>query len=56
MILKEMKKIVETCLGKTGTKDCPHQAIKDAGAIAGFNVLRIINEYTAIAYGFKCSI
>ncbi|KAL6622218.1 heat shock 70kDa protein 8-like protein [Neocallimastix californiae] len=35
--------------------DAQRQAVKDAGTIAGLNVLRIINEPTAaaIAYGFK---
>ena len=35
-------------------KDAQRQATKDAGAIAGLNILRIINETTAsaIAYGF----
>ena len=34
--------------------DAQRQATKDAGTIAGFNVLRIINEPTAaaLAYGF----
>ncbi|XP_008939408.1 PREDICTED: heat shock cognate 71 kDa protein, partial [Merops nubicus] len=44
MVLTKMKEIAEAYLGK---------ATKDAGTIAGLNVLRIINEPTAaaIAYG-----
>ncbi|KAF4125180.1 heat shock 70kDa protein 1/2/6/8 [Geosmithia morbida] len=60
---KQMKEIAETKLGKKVEKavitvpayfnDNQRQATKDAGAIAGLNVLRIINEPTAaaIAYG-----
>src|SRR5690349_1700160 len=59
----QMKEIAETKLGKKVEKavitvpayfnDNQRQATKDAGAIAGLNVLRIINEPTAaaIAYG-----
>ncbi|RAL62592.1 hypothetical protein DID88_004440 [Monilinia fructigena] len=45
MILGKMKEVAESYLGKTATKD--------AGIIAGLNVLRIVNEPTAaaIAYG-----
>ncbi|KAK9757506.1 hypothetical protein RND81_01G166900 [Saponaria officinalis] len=63
MILLKMKQIAETYLG-TDVKDAvvkvpayftdaQRQATKDAGVIAGLNVLRIINEPTAaaIAYG-----
>ena len=58
-----MKEIAETKLAKKVEKavvtvpayfnDNQRQATKDAGAIAGLNVLRIINEPTAaaIAYG-----
>ena len=58
-----MKEVAETKLGKKVLKavitvpayfnDNQRQATKDAGAIAGLNVLRIINEPTAaaIAYG-----
>ena len=58
-----MKEIAESYLGETVTdavitvpayfNDSQRQATKDAGAIAGLNVLRIINEPTAaaIAYG-----
>nr|AQP31364.1 heat shock protein 70-4 [Nilaparvata lugens] len=63
MVLLKMKEIAETKLGKKVEKavitvpayfnDNQRQATKDAGAIAGLNVLRIINEPTAaaIAYG-----
>merc|ERR1712117_530086 len=63
MILTKMKETAETYLG-TEVKDAvvtvpayfndgQRQATKDAGVIAGLNVLRIINEPTAaaIAYG-----
>ena len=58
-----MKEVAETKLGKKVEKavitvpayfnDNQRQSTKDAGAIAGLNVLRIINEPTAaaIAYG-----
>ena len=63
MVLIKMKEIAESYLGKTVDNavitvpayfnDSQRQATKDAGAIAGLNVLRIINEPTAaaIAYG-----
>ncbi|GAM38790.1 ATPase [Talaromyces pinophilus] len=63
MVLTKMKEVAETKLGKKVSKavitvpayfnDNQRQATKDAGAIAGLNVLRIINEPTAaaIAYG-----
>ncbi|EAA35366.3 heat shock protein 70 [Neurospora crassa] len=63
MVLTKMKEIAEVKLGKKVEKavitvpayfnDNQRQATKDAGAIAGLNVLRIINEPTAaaIAYG-----
>jgi L1 cell adhesion molecule like protein len=63
MVLTKMKEIAESYLG-TDVKnavitvpayfnDSQRQATKDAGVIAGLNVLRIINEPTAaaIAYG-----
>jgi heat shock protein 1/8 len=65
MILTKMKEIAEAFLGVTVTdavitvpayfNDSQRQATKDAGAIAGLNVLRIINEPTAaaIAYGLE---
>lgn len=67
MVLGKMKEIAEAYLG-SGVTDCvitvpayfndaARQATKDAGIIAGLNVLRIINEPTAaaIAYGLdKC--
>jgi molecular chaperone DnaK len=64
MILRELKSIAETRLGQPVTKavitvpanfnDNQRQATKDAGRIAGLEVLRIINEPTAaaLAYGF----
>lgn len=63
MVLGKMKKCAEDYLGEKVTKavitvpayfnDAQRQATKDAGAIAGLEVLRIINEPTAaaIAYG-----
>lgn len=63
MVLTKMKETAETYLGETIKNavitvpayfnDSQRQATKDAGAIAGLNVLRIINEPTAaaIAYG-----
>jgi len=63
MILYKMKEVAESFLGETVTdavitvpayfNDSQRQATKDAGVIAGLNVLRIINEPTAaaIAYG-----
>ncbi|MGA2450179.1 MAG: molecular chaperone DnaK [Polyangiaceae bacterium] len=64
MVLQEMKLIAEDYLGKTVGKavitvpayfnDNQRQATKDAGEIAGLDVIRIINEPTAAAlsYGF----
>jgi L1 cell adhesion molecule like protein len=63
MVLIKMKEIAEAYLGSTINNavvtvpayfnDSQRQATKDAGVIAGLNVLRIINEPTAaaIAYG-----
>lgn len=63
MVLAKMKATAESFLGETVTKavvtvpayfnDAQRQATKDAGAIAGLDVLRIINEPTAaaLAYG-----
>lgn len=63
MVLTKMKETAEAYLGKAVTNavvtvpayfnDSQRQATKDAGTIAGLNVLRIINEPTAaaIAYG-----
>jgi len=63
MVLIKMKETAEAFVGKTVKdvvvtvpayfNDSQRQATKDAGAIAGLNVLRIINEPTAaaIAYG-----
>ena len=65
MILQKMKKIAEDYLGEE-VKDvvitCPayyddtaRQAVKNAGEIAGLNVVRVINEPTAaaLAYGIN---
>ncbi|MGH0034258.1 MAG: molecular chaperone DnaK [Myxococcota bacterium] len=64
MVLREMKQIAEARLGEPVTKavitvpayfnDNQRQATKDAGRIAGLEVLRILNEPTAaaLAYGF----
>lgn len=63
MVLTKMKEVAEAFLGNTVKNavvtvpayfnDSQRQATKDAGAIAGLNVMRIINEPTAaaIAYG-----
>ena len=62
-VLSKLKKDAESALGKTVDRavitvpayfnDAQRQATKDAGAIAGLEVLRIINEPTAaaLAYG-----
>ncbi len=64
MVLQEMRVIAEDFLGETVSKavitvpayfnDNQRQATKDAGQIAGLDVIRIINEPTAasLAYGF----
>lgn len=64
MVLQEMKVIAEDYLGESVSKtvitvpayfnDNQRQATKDAGEIAGLDVIRIINEPTAAAlsYGF----
>ncbi|KAL3274532.1 hypothetical protein HHI36_015914 [Cryptolaemus montrouzieri] len=63
MVLTKMKQTAEAYMGKTVKdavitvpayfNDSQRQATKDAGVIAGINVLRIINEPTAaaLAYG-----
>ena len=63
MVLAKMKEIAEDYLGESVTEavitvpayfdDAQRQATKDAGKIAGLNVLRIVNEPTAaaLAYG-----
>ena len=65
MVLTKMKETAESYLGHDVTEavitvpayfnDSQRQATKDAGVIAGLNVLRIINEPTAaaIAYGLE---
>ncbi|MDQ1347027.1 MAG: molecular chaperone DnaK, partial [Acidobacteriota bacterium] len=64
MVLRELKQIAELRLGRAVNKavitvpanfnDNQRQATKDAGRIAGLEVLRIMNEPTAaaLAYGF----
>jgi len=64
MVLREMKTVAEAQLGQPVSKavitvpayfnDNQRQATKDAGRIAGLDVLRILNEPTAAAlsYGF----
>jgi molecular chaperone DnaK len=66
-VLQKMKEAAEAHLGETVTKavitvpayfnDAQRQATKDAGKIAGLEVLRIINEPTAaaLAYGLEKS-
>ena len=63
MILQKLKQAAEEYLGQTVTQavitvpayfnDAQRQATKDAGQIAGLEVLRIVNEPTAaaLAYG-----
>ncbi|SMR42348.1 unnamed protein product [Zymoseptoria tritici ST99CH_1A5] len=63
MILGKMKEVAESYLGEKVTNavvtvpayfnDAQRAATKDAGAIAGLNVLRVVNEPTAaaLAYG-----
>ncbi|KAI9363863.1 heat shock protein 70 family [Zopfochytrium polystomum] len=65
MVLQKMKETAESYLGEKVThavitvpayfNDAQRQATKDAGAIAGLNVSRIINEPTAaaLAYGLN---
>jgi molecular chaperone DnaK len=68
MVLREMKTIAETNLGQPVSKavitvpayfnDNQRQATRDAGRIAGLDVLRLLNEPTAAAlsYGFGRSV
>lgn len=65
MVLSKMKEIAENYLGESVSdcvitvpayfNDSQRQATKDAGTIAGLNILRIINEPTAaaVAYGLE---
>jgi len=65
LILRELKRNAETALGEEVTQavitvpayfnDAQRQATKDAGKIAGLEVLRIVNEPTAasLAYGLN---
>jgi len=62
MILQKLRKDAEDYLGESVTDavitvpayftDAQRQATKDAGRIAGLNVLRIINEPTAAAFAY----
>src|SRR5437762_287246 len=62
MILQKLKRDAEAYLGETVTQavitvpayfnDAQRQATKDAGTIAGLEVLRIINEPTAAALSY----
>ncbi|MBE9076184.1 molecular chaperone DnaK [Romeria aff. gracilis LEGE 07310] len=62
MVLQKLKKDAEAYLGETVTQavitvpayftDAQRQATKDAGVIAGLEVLRIINEPTAAALSY----
>ena len=62
MILTKMKETAEAYLGYDVTKavitvpayfnDAQRRATKDAGKIAGLNILRIINEPTAAAFAY----
>jgi molecular chaperone DnaK len=64
LVLKELKALAESHLGRAVTKavitvpayfnDNQRQATKDAGRIAGLEVLRILNEPTAAALAFGC--
>jgi len=68
MVLRKMGEIAEAFIGKSVKNavitvpayfiDSQRQATKDAGLIAGFNVMRIINEPTAaaMAYGLDMDI
>jgi heat shock protein 1/8 len=62
MVIKKMREIAEAYLGTTIKNvvitvlayfnDSQRKATKDAGGIAGLNVMRIINEPTAAAIGY----
>ncbi len=63
IILKELKKIAETHLGRSVNKavitvpayfnDAQRQATREAGEIAGLEVVRMINEPTAAALSYE---
>ncbi|CAM8952383.1 unnamed protein product [Rhodiola kirilowii] len=63
MVLYKMREIAEAYLGSTvknavvtvpaSFNNSQRQATKDAGAIAGLNVMRIINETTAAAIAYR---
>jgi heat shock protein 5 len=62
MILGKMKEVAEQYLGEKVVNavvtvpayfnDAQRAATKDAGAIAGLNVMRVVNEPTAAALAF----
>ncbi len=62
MILAKLKQIAESYIGEpvknavisvpAAFNDSQRQATKDAGTIAGLNVLRLLNEPTAAAIAF----
>ncbi|GLT77987.1 hypothetical protein SLA2020_495390 [Shorea laevis] len=62
MVIKKMREVAEAYLGTTVKNavitvpayfnDSQRKATKDAGGIAGLNVMRIINESTAAAIGY----
>ncbi|GJV43948.1 putative mediator of RNA polymerase II transcription subunit 37c [Tanacetum coccineum] len=62
MVLTKMKEVAETYIGETVKNavitvpayfnDCQRQATKDAAAIAGLNVVSMINEPTAAAIAY----
>jgi heat shock protein 1/8 len=62
MVIKKMREVAEAYLGTTVKNavvtvpayfnDSQRKATKDAGGIAGLNVMRIINEPTAAAIGY----
>src|SRR5437899_12851986 len=64
LVLKEMKAIVENYLGHEVKKavvtvpayfnDNQRQATKDAGRIAGLELLRILNQPSAAALAYGC--
>ena len=68
MILLKLKETAEAFLGKTVTQavisvpahfnDSQRRAVKDAGAIAGLSVVRVLNEPSAaaLAYSFQMKV
>jgi len=66
MILAELKRRAEACLGKPIRKavitvpaffsDAQRKATRDAGEIAGFEVMRILNEPTAASMAYESGV